>query len=320
MIDHFAECAAQPWALSGVHLRGLLAEALAFDPAKARSAGPARTPTRATGKAPRSISVITLRGTLMQRSTPLLSFFGGTGLDRFQSALKDALDDDSVGQILIDIDSPGGSVYGTIEAAQAVFDARKSKPVVAVANSLAASAAYWIASQADELFVIPGGEVGSIGVYAEHEDVSAALEKAGIDVTLISAGKYKVEGNNFGPLDPEARAHMQSRVDDYFGAFTRDVARGRGATVEYVRSQMGQGRVYGASQALKANMVDGVMTFDQVVQRMVRAAQVAGPRSAQGGRSALEAARNALSLVSSGDQTAQRSVAKRWLDLNGGSR
>ena len=97
-----------------------------------------------------------------------------------------AVAEPSVDQILIEVDSPGGSVYGVQELADKVVAAQRSKPVVALVNSVAASAAYWVASQAGAVYVTPGGEVGSIGVYTLHEDVSGALEKAGIATTLIS--------------------------------------------------------------------------------------------------------------------------------------
>ena len=101
-----------------------------------------------------------------------------------------------------------------------------------------------------------------------HQDVSKALAAEGVDVTLISAGQFKVEGNPYQPLGKEAKQFMQSRIDDYYGAFTRGVARGRGVAVNDVRDNMGKGRVYGASQALAANMVDGVMPFGSVISKM----------------------------------------------------
>ena len=87
------------------------------------------------------------------------------------------------------------SVYGVAELADQIQSARASKPVVAIANSLAASAAYWIGCAAGEFYVTPGGEVGSIGVWQAHFDYSQAIASEGVKPTLISAGKYKVEGN-----------------------------------------------------------------------------------------------------------------------------
>jgi signal peptide peptidase SppA len=176
--------------------------------------------------------------------------------------------DDTVAQVLLDIDSPGGSVYGVQELAAEIAGARK--PVVAVANSLAASAAYWIGSAASEFHITPGGEVGSIGVWSAHQDISQALAEAGVKVTLISAGEFKVEGNPYEPLTADALAFMQSRIDDYYAAFTKGVAKGRKVGIDAVRSDMGKGRCFGADQALSARMVDSVSTFDEVVSRMQR--------------------------------------------------
>jgi signal peptide peptidase SppA len=150
----------------------------------------------------------------------------------------------------------------------AILSARAQKPVVAIANSLAASAAYWIGSQAGEFYVTAGGEVGSIGVWQAHQDYSKAMDEAGVKTTLISAGKFKVEGNPYAPLDEEAQGFMQSRVDDYYAAFTKAVAKGRGVPITQVRDGMGQGRVLGADAALAQNMVDGIASFDQVLSKM----------------------------------------------------
>lgn len=293
-----AQMKAQPWAMDEASLVAALHAIQAGRQTGVRAAAKPEAPR----SAPRSIRLLRLMGPVVQRGGLLSQLLGWSTLQTFNAGLNDALNDETVGQILIEIDSPGGSVYGVTEAAKAIFQARQRKPVVAVANSMAASAAYWLGSQADEFFVTPGGEVGSIGVFATHEDVSEALEKAGINVTLISAGKYKTEGNSYGPLDPEARANMQGRVSDYYGMFTRDVARGRSVTVDQVRRDMGQGRLLGADAALAAGMVDGVMTFDQVVQRMVRSARV------QGGAKSTQAARMA---------TPALAHAKRVLQLAG---
>ena len=183
--------------------------------------------------------------------------------------MRQALADESVSQILIDIDSPGGSVYGVAELADEIVAARAQKPIVAIANSLAASAAYWIGCSASEFYVTPGGEVGSIGVWQAHFDYSQALAAEGVTPTLISAGTYKVEGNPYAPLDPEAQAFMQSRVDDYFLTFSKAVAKGRGVPIAQVRNGMGQGRVLGADAALEQNLVDGIVTLDEAIRKML---------------------------------------------------
>jgi signal peptide peptidase SppA len=221
------------------------------------------------------IAVIPLYGVVTQRGNMVddVSGPGSVSTQQFAAALRQALTDETVSQILIDIDSPGGSVYGVSELADEIASARTQKPVVAIANSLAASAAYWSGCSASEFYVSPGGEVGSIGVWQAHFDYSQAFATEGVKPTLISAGKYKVEGNPYAPLDEEAQAFMQSRVDDYYTTFTKAVARGRGVPISQVRDGMGQGRVLGADAAFAQNMVDGIATFDDVVKKMRRDAK-----------------------------------------------
>jgi len=249
----------------------------------------------AASSAGAGIAVLPLYGVITQRGNMVddISGPGSTSTQKFTSALRQVLADDTVAQILIDIDSPGGSVYGVSELAAEIMKARTQKPVVAGANSLAASAAYWIGCAAGEFYVTPGGEVGSIGVWQAHFDYSKALEDEGVKPTLISAGKFKVEGNPYVPLDLEALSFMQSRVDDYYNAFAKAVAKGRGLTVNDVREGMGEGRVLGADAALAAKMVDGVATFDEVLAKMQKTARSAQPV----GASRLKQARAALALI-----------------------
>jgi signal peptide peptidase SppA len=254
----------------------------------------------AAANAGSGIAVLPLYGVVTQRGNMVddISGPGSTSTQQFTSALRQVLADDTVGQILIDIDSPGGSVYGVAELASQIVKARAQKTVVAVANSLAASAAYWIGCAASEFYVTPGGEVGSIGVWQAHFDYSKALEEEGVKTTLVSAGKFKVEGNPYVPLDPEAQAFMQSRVDDYYNAFLQAVAVGRGVTVDDVRNGMGEGRVLGADAALAQRMVDGIASFDDVLARMQAKVTGNAVRSqSQKGQSRLKQARDALALV-----------------------
>lgn len=228
-------------------------------------AAPARTPVQGGG----GVAVIPVYGVINQRMNLLSAMFGGTSTELLAAQFRQAMADPGVRAIVLDVDSPGGGVYGVDELAGEIFRARGEKPVVAVANSLMASAAYWIGSAADEIVVTPSGEVGSIGVLAAHEDLSAALEQVGRRVTLISAGKYKTEGNPFGPLDDEARAYIQSRVNDYYSLFVNAVARGRGVTPAQVRNGFGEGRVVGAREAVRLGMADRIGTLDSVVQRLL---------------------------------------------------
>lgn len=211
-----------------------------------------------------TVAVMPLSGVLTQKGD-----WWGTSTEAFGRAFSAALVSDNIAGIVIDIDSPGGSVYGTTMLADKVFAARGVKPVVAVANSLAASAAYWIGSAAEKFVVTPSGDVGSIGVWSAHEDWSKYLDEMGIKTTMVSAGRYKTEGHPYGPLDDEAKAEMQRRVDAFYEDFIQAVARNRGVRTPAVRNGFGQGRVVNSKEAEAEGMVDGVMSLDEVLRGMV---------------------------------------------------
>ena len=221
-----------------------------------------------TRKTKRAIAVLPLLGPITQRAGMFTAFFGGTSTEKWGRAFDDLIASESVGAVVIDGDSPGGSVAGVPELAEKVFRARGNKPVVFVANTWLASAAYWIASQADQIVVTPSGEVGSIGVWSMHVDISEAMKEWGEKVTLISAGKYKTEFNPYEPLSEEAAAHEQGVVDRYYGEFVAAVARGRGISAKDVRSGFGEGRMVGPKDAVSAGMADRVATLDDTIRRL----------------------------------------------------
>lgn len=216
------------------------------------------------------VAVLGLRGIIENRIEQVddISGPGGTSIELFRSRFRDAMNNDAVGSIVIDIDSPGGSVDGVMEMASEIRAARQKKPIVAVANTLAASAAYWLGSQASEFVAAPSASVGSIGVFAAHSDISEKLAAEGERVTLVHAGAHKIEGNPFEPLSDEARGYMQELVDSYYDDFVVDVARGRGTKPADVKANYGGGRILRADKALEAGMIDRIETFDEAVSRM----------------------------------------------------
>jgi signal peptide peptidase SppA len=220
-----------------------------------------------------SVAVIPIVGTILPRADFFSEVSGGASIETVQAALHDALANDDVQAILLNIDSPGGSVALVPELASEILAARGSKPIVAIANTWAASAGYWIASAADELVVSPSGEVGSIGVLTAHDDISAMQEKLGVKTTLVSAAKYKVERNPFEPLSEEAQGEMQRTVDSYYRMFVDAVAKGRGVTAKEVRADFGEGRMVMAVDAVERGMADKVATFNQTLARLEKQAR-----------------------------------------------
>ena len=217
-----------------------------------------------------SVAVIPVYGLISHRTSMMseISGPGGTSCQQISKQVQAAANDPGVKAIVLDIDSPGGTVDGVAELADEIYQARGKKQITAVSDCLMASAAYWIAAACNEIAVSPSSQTGSIGVYGAHEDYSGALEQEGVKVTLISAGKYKTEGNPYEPLNDDARAAMQQTVDDYYGMFVKAVAKGRGVKADDVRNGFGEGRVVGASQAVKLGMADRVATLDQVLSKL----------------------------------------------------
>ncbi len=232
--------------------------------------------------APAGIAVIPVFGVMGHRMGMMTEISGGTSTERVQAEVRKAAADPAIGAIALDIDSPGGSVFGVAELADTVFEARQQKPVVAIANARMASAAYWIGSQATELIVTPSGEVGSIGVLAIHEDVSRAAEEDGLKVTYITSrsAPRKTDGNPFEPLSDQARAMLQGRVDTYEDLFTAAIARGRKMPQRRIQGQFGAGLMIGAEEAVELGMADRVEPMETALARL--ATQLSDRR---GGRS-----------------------------------
>lgn len=182
-------------------------------------------------------------------------WFADTDYNAIRATVRRALADPSVKTIDLEIDSPGGSVLGLPETAEVIRAANKAKPVRAHVVGIAASAAYWLASQASTISLTPSGEVGSVGVLDLHADISKALDNAGVKVTAVTAGEHKVERAPFNPLSDDAKAHMQSGVDAWYSDFLSAIRRGRGARVS-ATGNFGGGRMLSSRDALAAGMVD----------------------------------------------------------------
>jgi signal peptide peptidase SppA len=212
------------------------------------------------------VAILPVYGILDKRMNLLMEISGGTSTELLARDFRQALADPKVLAILLDVDSPGGAVDGTKEVADLVFAARASgKPVVAYANGLMASAAYWIGSAAQAVIAPATAEIGSIGVALMHYDYSEADAMEGIKRTAITGGKYKRIASDEKPLSDEGREYLQAMVDDYYGLFLEAVARQRDADLETVAQKMADGRIFVGKKALKAGLVDKIGSFDDAL-------------------------------------------------------
>ncbi len=214
------------------------------------------------------VAVVPVMGVIAQRMGMLSAFSGGVSTEQLGATIDSLVADTGVKSIVLNIESPGGSVYGVPELADRMLAARDRKKIVAVANSYAASAAYWLASVSSEIVVTPSGSVGSVGVIAAHQDTSKADEAAGYKTTLVTAGKYKAETDPSVPLSAEARDNLQAAVDAYYSMFVKSIAKGRGVSASKVDADFGQGRMLLAREAVAAGMADRVATLQQTLVRL----------------------------------------------------
>lgn len=190
---------------------------------------------------------------------------GGTSYDAIESEVRNAAADRSVTAIVLDVRSPGGTVWGCAEAADAIYETRAIKPIVAVASPYSFSAAHWLATQAGSYFATKSGEVGSVGVRSGHVDMSGFQGKIGIRTTLIASSPQKIAAHPYAPLSDEDRAEIQAGVDEQSRAFVRAIARGRNLRAEDVHSVHGSGATFSARRAKIAGAIDGIASLREAV-------------------------------------------------------
>lgn len=194
----------------------------------------------------------------------------GTSTAAFVRAVEKARDERDVGGIVLDVDSPGGTVNGTPETATAVREANTEKPVVGYTPGMAASAALWVITAARSVVGAPSSEVGSVGAYQLHFEVSKLLEEIGIKTEFIRAPEGKADFNFLEPLTDAARADAQASVNEAREEFEQTVAMQRKVSVTHVRDHFGKGRMLSADRALKAKLIDRTATMSEVLSEMTK--------------------------------------------------
>jgi capsid assembly protease len=214
------------------------------------------------------VAVIPIVGVLNKNDAFMAWLYDGTMMANIGRAYQTAIDDPLVRSVLLIIDSPGGTVDGTQELANVIYNGKKGKPVIAYSDGMIASAAYWIASAADKIYISGDTvEVGSIGVVATHIDFSKQDEMYGETWTEITAGKYKRIASSHEPLSEEGRQYLQNQVDHLYTIFVNDVARNRNVSAEQVLA-MADGRIFIGKQTVDVGLVDGVATLGQLTNMM----------------------------------------------------
>jgi len=220
-----------------------------------------RKPYRMEG----NVAVIPVNGTLYHKVD--WQGYSYTGYGFITKMLDFALQDNDVQGIVLDINSGGGEVDGAFETAAKIKAVSAEKPVVAMVNAHAYSAAYLLASAASKIVVPVTGGVGSIGVVTAHVDYSKMLDKSGINVTLLFKGSHKVDGNPYEPLPDEVKKRIDSRLETTYALFVDTVANNRSMSSQAIRDT--EALTYGAEEALSLGLVDSVASPDETLSEFV---------------------------------------------------
>ena len=211
------------------------------------------------------IGVVAIEGPVLRKPDLFARiFFGATGSEDIGAAIREAAGRDDIKAVFLNIDSPGGTVAGTPELADAVAALDKKKPVYAFSSGLMCSAAYWVASQARAIYATPSAQVGSIGVVQAVIDNSAALDKAGIKVEVFSVGKYTAMGAPGTPLTDDQRELISSNLAEIAGEFHAAVlAKGRAIPAGAM-----EGQTFSGKQAQRHNLAGMVPDRAEAMRRL----------------------------------------------------
>lgn len=222
------------------------------------------------GNGPNKVAIIPIQGVLTNDGP---SYYG-TNYQTIADAAEKAAADPEVKSIILSVDSPGGEVTGLPETAAVLANAARQKPVHAIVEGAAASAAYWLTSQASDITLTPSGEVGSVGVRMMHVDMSKMLDNEGFKVTELHSGDFKTEWSPYQPLSDEAQADMQPRLESAHADFLGAIAQGRGSRVTQAAKEQrfGEGRMLSSDEALAAGMVDKVQPTRDFYKSMLPSA------------------------------------------------
>lgn len=213
------------------------------------------------------VAILSVSGPLFRHANLFTSVSGATSYDVLRRDFQSAVDEAEARAILLNFDTPGGDANGVNEMAKAIRDARGRKPIVAYVGGMAASAGYWMASQADRIVIDETASLGSIGVRAAFP---SAKEDGSVE--FISS---QSPGKRFDPVSDEGRARIQARIDAMADVFIASVAAGRNVSSQDVIERFGAGDVLVGKAAVAAGMADGFGTFESVL------AELTGSLSAQ---------------------------------------
>lgn len=230
-----------------------------YEPHMMASYGPFSTdPSMPSNKS--TVAVIGVHGVIRPRGSSWHD-----SAEELGKKIHEAATDPNINTVVFDFNTPGGYIAGIPELADQIHALGQHKKTIGVANHMAASAGYWLASQTDTLYATPGSLLGSIGVISTHTDLSKMHEQMGVKITAVISAPRKGDLSPYQPLTDQAKAALQAEVDHYHQMFVSAVGRGRRVDPAVVDKTYGQGGTMTAQHALTAGMVDGIKSLSQVL-------------------------------------------------------
>jgi capsid assembly protease len=253
------------WSIEPSRFQSLLASLRAAGPAafQAPAAQRSAVPRRASVA---GVEIVSVSGVLDKEPSFFLDFFGGTSYMEISTQVAAAVADPEIKTILLVINSPGGSVEGLSDIGDQLFAARESKTIVAQVNGMAASAAYYLAAQADKINAGRMDMIGSIGTLLPMEDLSKLYAAMGVEMLTFATGKFKGAGWPGTEITPEQRDYFQGITNAYFADFLAAVKRGRGQSMK----EVADGRMFLASEAKANGLIDRIQTLDQTLAGLTK--------------------------------------------------
>jgi len=216
------------------------------------------------------VAIIRIVGDMIATPDPYDVFMGGfTNTRGLTRAVQLAAADSAVKAIVLHVDSPGGSVDGLAELGDAVSFAARIKPVVAVVEGMAASAAYYAIAGASEVIAGRMDMVGSIGTILVVYDASEAFKTTGLRVVPITTGKYKAVGTFGTPLTADEEQYLRGIIDAYFDDFRRAIMRGRGRLIGPAEwTTIADAKIFLADEAKRLGLIDRFGTLGDTLNRL----------------------------------------------------
>ena len=213
------------------------------------------------------VAVLAVEGVLAPKANLFTEISGGASTQMLGNQMRSAMADSSVRSLVLEIDSPGGSVFGTPELSDIIFEGCKVKPIISVATAQMCSGALWVGTSANASYLSsPMVQAGSLGVVMRRSYQPA--DASGPVVEEITAGKYKRVGSPDKPLNKDEKAYYQAQADHMYVVFATAMAKNLGVSVDIVLDRMADGRVFIGQQAIDCGLVSGFSTVDAMVEQL----------------------------------------------------